>query len=186
LRAIETNLDSDFVYYSKLSTLLNENETQLNVENINEIKIERENRINESSDNNSCLSTIKVEPLSMPKSKRFKVASNIECTTSTQMNIHKRIHFKQKRFTCDQCQKTFAQINTFKRHKQIHTGEKPHNCEFCPMKFARSHHLTRHTRLHTGEKPYSCDICPKKFSDLSNLAYHKRIHTGEKPYSCDL
>ena len=57
----------------KLPTLLDLNEAQLN----GEISIECENVINETSENNnSCSSTIKVEP----KSKRFKVNLLLENT----------------------------------------------------------------------------------------------------------
>ena len=56
----------------KLLTLLNVNETQLNAANKYEISIERENAINEASENNPCSSAIKVKPILMPISKRFK------------------------------------------------------------------------------------------------------------------
>jgi hypothetical protein len=46
------------------------------MENITEISIEHENAINETSDDTSCSSTIKVNPLSIQKSKRFKVDSS--------------------------------------------------------------------------------------------------------------
>ncbi len=59
---------------------------------------------NETSDNNSSPSTIKVKPLSMPNSKKFKVYSSIrkhKCETCkkrfpsrSHLNIHKRIHSK--------------------------------------------------------------------------------------------
>ncbi len=61
----------------KLTTLFDAKETQFNVTNINEISIVRQNQTNEVSDNNSCSSTIKVEPLLIvQKSKRFKVNSS--------------------------------------------------------------------------------------------------------------
>jgi hypothetical protein len=54
----------------KLSTLLDANQTHLNVEKRNEISIERETNVN------SCSSTIKIEPLFIPKSNRLKVYSS--------------------------------------------------------------------------------------------------------------
>ena len=125
----------------KLSTLLDATDTQLNNANRNKTTIERKNRINETSDNRG-LSAIIVQPLSC------NVASNEGCTTSSQLNIHNRIHSKQKRFTCDQCQKTFAQKSS----------------------------LILHKRLHSGEKPYQCDVCQKKFSHLSHFKRHKKSH----------
>ncbi len=80
----------------KLSSLLDANETQTNVSNKSEISIKCDA---------SCSSTIKVEPLLIPQSKRFKVNSSIrkhKCETckkifkiSTQLNIHTRIHLQQ-------------------------------------------------------------------------------------------
>jgi general transcription factor IIIA len=170
----------------KLSTLLDSNETQLNVDNATSV----------ASENYSRSSTIKVEPLLMSKIKRSKVNSSIrkhKCETCkkrfpspSQLNIHKRIHSKQKPFACDQCQKTFSQKQNFLKHKRVHTGEKPYPCDLCPMKFTQLSSLKSHKRIHTGEKPFSCDICPKKFTQSSDLTRHKRMHTGEKPYECDL
>jgi uncharacterized Zn-finger protein len=168
----------------KLLTLLDANETQLNVKKINEIFIECENAINETSDDNSCSFTIKVEPLSMPKSKRFKVNTTIrkhKCETCkkrfkspSQLNIHNRIHSKQKSFSCDQCQMAFSQKGSLSLHKRLHTGEKPYRCDICQKKFAQSHNLTRHKRMHTGEKPFSCDLCLMKFTRSNYLTAHKR------------
>jgi uncharacterized Zn-finger protein len=178
----------------KLSTMLDEYETQLNVSNKSPLSIECENEINESSDNSSCSSTINVEPLLLSKSKRFKVNSSIrKCTSetsntkfsnSTQLNIHHRVHTKQKRFTCDQCEKTFSQRQYLSKHTKLHTGEKPYQCGVCQKKFSDSSCLLRHKRTHTGERPYHCDSCDKKFSQSQHLTQHKRMHTGEKPYSC--
>jgi hypothetical protein len=46
------------------------------MENITEISIEHENAINETSDDNSSSPTIKVNPVIIKKSKRFKVNSS--------------------------------------------------------------------------------------------------------------
>ncbi len=180
----------------KLSTLFDATETHQNVENINEISIERENALNETSDDNPCSSTIKVESLLIQKSKRFLINSSYrkhKCETckkrfqtSSQLKIHKRQHSKQKPFACDQCQKTFNNKYNLIKHKRTHSGEKPFNCDTCLMKFAQLSTLTCHKRVHSGEKPYQCDICPKNFSQSQHLTYHKRVHSGEKPYECDL
>ena len=53
----------------KLSSLLDADETHQNVANINEISIVA----NEAGDENACSSTIKVKPLLIQKSKRFKI-----------------------------------------------------------------------------------------------------------------
>jgi uncharacterized Zn-finger protein len=178
----------------KLSTLLDKNQSHLNMANITEIPIEFKSTINESSDNSSCSSPIKVEPLSIPESKKFKSNSSIKkhkcekCKkrfkNSTHLNIHKRTHSKQKPFACDQCQMAFSQKSNLTTHKRTHSGVKPYQCDICKKNFTRSSGLTTHKRIHSGEKPYSCSSCHLKFSTLSALIVHKRIHTGEKPYQC--
>ncbi len=80
----------------------------------------REQRINETIDNDSCLSKIKVEPSSIQISKRFKVNSDLKFKTSTRidecsqsnsfetepirmrsMSQHERFHMGEKRYSCD-------------------------------------------------------------------------------------
>jgi uncharacterized Zn-finger protein len=170
----------------KLSTLLDSNETQLNVDNATSV----------ASENYSRSSTIKVEPLLMSKIKRSKVNSSFrehKCETCkkrfispSHLNIHKRKHSKQKPFACDQCQKNFSQKQNFLKHKRVHTGEKPYSCDVCHKKFAQSGDLKKHVRTHTGEKPFSCDICQKTFAHSHHLTRHQRIHTGEMPYHCGI
>jgi uncharacterized Zn-finger protein len=171
----------------KLSSLVDANQPQSNVTDLNEISNEHEISLNETSDNNACSSTIKVEPLSMLISKRFKSNSSIEkhkCETCKKrflhlchLNIHKRIHSKEKPFACDQCPKSFSTKGNLSIHKRVHSGEKPYHCDLCPKKFSQSNDLTRHKRTHAGEKPYECDSCHKKFSDSSYFRRHKKIHS---------
>jgi uncharacterized Zn-finger protein len=174
----------------KLSSLLDSNDTQLNVSaNINEIPIERDSAINAASDANSCPSSFMLH-----NSNIFMVGSEHTCETyekkipnSTQLSKRKReLQSKEKRFTCDQCQMKFSLKSNLLKHKRIHAEVKPFSCDFCQMKFSQSSQLTYHTRTHTGEKPYHCDICQKNFTRSYHLTIHKRSHTGEKPYSCDL
>jgi uncharacterized Zn-finger protein len=173
----------------KLSTLLQTNETQSKVTNIiSEISIGRKNPINETSDDNSCSSTLKVKPFLMSESKRLKVKNNTceKCKkrfpSQSHLNIHKRIHSKQKPFACDQCRKTFTQIGHLSAHKRLHSGEKPYHCGLCQMTFSQIGSLIRHKRMHTGEKPFQCDLCQKTFAQSNHLTVHKRMHTGGETF----
>jgi uncharacterized Zn-finger protein len=175
-----------------LSSLLDANQTQSNVSNKNEISIEREYRINETSETNhfhpqsksinySCQNQSDQKlSLSLKKHKCETCKQRFICLS--QLKIHKRIHSKEKPFACDQCQMTFTQMANLKRHKNsIHTGEKLFSCEFCQKKFSQSHNLIIHKRIHTGERPYSCDLCPKKFTQSYDLTRHQRIHSRIRP-----
>ncbi len=182
--------------FEKLSMLLDANESHSN--DVSQISIVRENTINETIDASySCSSPIKVEPLLISQySNRFKAktifkentseTSNPKSSNSTQLNIPRRTHMKQRRFTCYECQKTFSNKCSLAIHKRSHNGEKLYSCDLCKKTFAHSSSLVDHKRIHTGEKPFHCDICQKKFAQSSHLTIHKKIHTGEKPYHCDL
>ena len=117
------------------SMLLNSNETQINFQNRNGIPIENENAINETSDDNSCSSSIKVESSIMSESKGFKVkentceTSNLKLSNSTQLNIHNKTNLEQKHYACDECLITFTHKSSLIRHKKLHNGEKPYCCD---------------------------------------------------------
>jgi hypothetical protein len=96
----------------RLYSLLDANETQFNGASLSEIPFDNENAINADSDS-SCSSNINLRQFSVPKSKTnfsFKKQASEKCSTkfsnSTYLNIHKRIHSKEKRFACGQCPKT--------------------------------------------------------------------------------
>ena len=93
----------------KFSSLLNENQTQMNLSNRNEITIKLENVLNETSDN-ACPSTIKVESLSIQKQESFKVNSpskEHQCETSP-TKFTNSSQLKEPRFTCDHWETKFV------------------------------------------------------------------------------
>ena len=107
----------------KLSNLLD-----ANVSDINEISSKHENAIDESSGNSSSSSSSSSSFI-VPNSNLFIVASSSKehtsesskkrFKTSVELNIHKRIHSKHKRFACDQCKMTFTRKLLTMRGKRV-------------------------------------------------------------------
>ncbi len=81
----------------------------------------------------------------MPKSKRFKVK------------------YFTKKHKCETCTKRFKYATHLNIHTRIHLKQKPLACDQCQMSFSTKGNLTTHKRHHTGVKPFHCDICLKNF-----------------------
>lgn len=79
---------------------------------------------------------------------------------------------KQRRLTCDFCQKEFNHAGDLKKHRRTHTGEQPYTCNKCQQKFSHASNLARHCRMHSGERPFSCQICGHAFARKDKLTAH--------------
>jgi transcription elongation factor Elf1 len=51
---------------------------------------------------------------------------------------------KNTKFNCEQCNKTFDSQCKFDTHMRVHRGEKPYSCQFCEKSFAQSYSLAVH------------------------------------------
>ncbi|XP_073804523.1 uncharacterized protein isoform X1 [Danio rerio] len=135
--------------------------------------------------------TLSKKTSSRGRPRKSKSMCNYSCTRcrksfskKSNLDIHMRVHTKEKPYTCKQCGKRFGYIQGFENHMRIHTGERPYTCQQCGKSFYHAGNFAAHQRIHTGQRKYTCQHCGKSFSKTGNLAVHMRIHTGEKPYSC--
>ncbi|XP_057689149.1 zinc finger protein 845 [Corythoichthys intestinalis] len=101
------------------------------------------------------------------------------------LELHMRIHSKDKPYQCNVCGKGFRFSSYLQQHMIIHSGEKPYKCPECGKDFAFLQNMRTHQRLHQ-EKPFRCTSCRKGYSDETQLQHHMLSHNGDKPHKCNL
>uniref|UniRef100_A0A3Q4G1Z2 Zgc:66448 n=1 Tax=Neolamprologus brichardi TaxID=32507 RepID=A0A3Q4G1Z2_NEOBR len=100
------------------------------------------------------------------------------------LELHMRIHSKDKPYQCKVCGKGFRFSSYLQQHLIIHTGKKPYKCSDCGKDFAFLQNMRTHQKLHQ-EKPFRCTSCRKGYSDEIQLQHHMLSHNGDKPHKCD-
>lgn len=116
------------------------------------------------------------------------------------VNTHAKIHFDDRNYKCEQCEKAFKNSKQLKNHRRWHrvqaatsantttvTKAPPteiHRCPDCGSTFSQQKTLREHC-CKKGESSLKCAICEKLMSSKSSLKLHLLTHSdGEKRYKC--
>ncbi|XP_048119059.1 zinc finger protein 408 [Alosa alosa] len=97
-----------------------------------------------------------------------------------------QLNMRERRYKCDQCDKSFFQLCHLKKHKFTHSDLKPYLCTECGKNYSSQESFRAHVLMHRGERPYKCQQCDKRYGLKRDLKEHEVLHTGEKPFVCDV
>ncbi|KAL2088770.1 hypothetical protein ACEWY4_015669 [Coilia grayii] len=97
-----------------------------------------------------------------------------------------QLNVRERRYKCDQCDKSFFQLCHLKKHKFTHSDLKPYLCTECGKNYSSQESFRAHLLMHRGERPYKCQKCDKRYGLKRDLKEHEVLHTGEKPFVCDV
>ncbi|XP_028325941.1 zinc finger protein 160 [Gouania willdenowi] len=143
-------------------------------------------KMSNQSDDLTLISSDNVRPKLKSDSVRPHKCS--ECDKSFRhrsvLDLHMRIHTKDKPYQCKECGKSFKFSSYLQQHVIIHTGKKPYKCTDCGKDFAFLQNMRSHQKLHQ-EKPFRCTSCRKGYSDETQLQHHMLSHNGDKPHKCN-
>uniref|UniRef100_A0A8C2KZS8 Zinc finger protein 408 n=1 Tax=Cyprinus carpio TaxID=7962 RepID=A0A8C2KZS8_CYPCA len=94
---------------------------------------------------------------------------------------HRFTHQNQKPYACTECGKTYSSQESFQAHLLMHRGQRPFQCQHCDKSYGLKRDLKEHQVLHSGEKPFVCDICGKAFARRPSLRVHREVHRSKEP-----
>lgn len=156
----------EYAFQHLLNVLNQKDEFNVEVENAVVIETEEINKIIEASDD---AEKSQINQIKIIKKENYTLDSN-----------------GKKKFTCEECNRTFSRSTHLRRHMTIHTDERAFDCDICEKKFRRLDHLQTHLKQHAQLKPHQCNNCDKSFSRSDHLRNHIAARHTEKPLNTNV
>ncbi|XP_045169569.2 zinc finger protein 429-like [Mercenaria mercenaria] len=102
------------------------------------------------------------------------------------MQTHRsQVHATDKKFTCDECGKSFKALSYLRQHSQTHRKERNIQCPVCAKTFLYKNVLRIHLLTHSENRPHHCNICGKGFKRQHDILVHKEgVHEAVEKYPC--
>lgn len=116
---------------------------------------------------------------------------NKVCLNRKALYAHSLKHKEKVLFTCETCQKSFANRFNLENHKvSVHALKIEENgsifrCRLCEKQLQSRADLFTHMEEHQKEKvPRLCETCGKSFVTMDALRTHMRTHSSPRNYAC--
>ena len=100
-----------------------------------------------------------------------------EIVAKNDENIGSRLQIKI--YECKICLKKFKKKHNLNVHERIHSKEKPFQCSKCRTSFRQLAHLNRHERIHEKKgdmEKFSCETCDQNFCNFADQDFHAKSY----------
>uniref|UniRef100_A0A3Q3WKH2 C2H2-type domain-containing protein n=1 Tax=Mola mola TaxID=94237 RepID=A0A3Q3WKH2_MOLML len=81
-----------------------------------------------------------------------------------------------KSYKCSECGKSFRHRSVLELHMRIHSKDKPYQCKVCGKSFRFTSKSVFHDPQELKKKPFQCESCGRNYSRASALDAHRRCH----------
>ena len=135
--------------------------------------------------------------LHMPQSYKCNTCGKIfTLKKSYQRHIKShKIHEADRMFECGICDKSFADLNSWKRHRMCHMDVRKYSCNLCGKAFYEKYSLKVHQTSHFYptfradrnidiDSKFSCHICGKLLKSRTAMKNHMLTHSAKK-FTCE-